>query len=36
MTVHGLESGPTGVEDKGARWGPAGREKKEIKREMDR
>jgi hypothetical protein len=36
MTVHGLESGPTGVEDEGARWVPAGREKKEIKREMDR
>jgi hypothetical protein len=28
MMVHGLKSGPAGVEDEGDRWGPAGREKK--------
>jgi hypothetical protein len=28
VTVHGLESGPAGVEDKVDRWGPAGREKR--------
>jgi hypothetical protein len=28
MTVHKLESSPTGLEDEGDRWGPADREKR--------
>jgi hypothetical protein len=28
VTVHRLESNPTGLEDEGDKWGPAGREKK--------